>query len=66
MRADAAPSTALSLDGRRVLLTQSRDFMGPALEAVFRRLGARVVADPRPLAGDPGAAASVVADAGPV
>lgn len=54
----------VELDGRRVLLTQSRDFMGPALADVFRRRGAHVVADPRPLAGDPALAAAIVADAG--
>ena len=37
------------LDGKRVLLTQSKDFMGPALVAVFERLGATVVADERAL-----------------
>jgi len=58
--------STLDLRWRRVLLTQSQDFMGPALERVFRRLGADVVADPRPLGEDPGAAAAVVADAGRV
>jgi len=56
----------ISLEGRRVLLTQSREFMGPALAEVFTELGATVVTDSRPLAGDPEAAAAVVADAGPV
>lgn len=35
----------LSLAGKRVLLTQADDFMGPALREVFESLGARVIAD---------------------
>ncbi|MBL8352803.1 MAG: SDR family oxidoreductase [Burkholderiaceae bacterium] len=54
------------LDGKRVLVTQSQDFMGPALAEVFTRLGATVIADTRPLAGDPAAAAAAVAEAGAV
>ena len=53
----------LSLAGKRVLLTQSGDFMGPALAAAFATLGAEVVAEPRPLA-EPGAAEAIVAAAG--
>jgi NAD(P)-dependent dehydrogenase (short-subunit alcohol dehydrogenase family) len=37
-----------SLAGRRVLITQSNEFMGPALCEAFRFYGADVVADPRP------------------
>jgi 2-keto-3-deoxy-L-fuconate dehydrogenase len=55
----------LDLEGRRVLVTQSRDFMGPALVRVFGALGARVVADERALEA-PDSAAAVVAAAGPV
>ncbi len=54
------------LDGKRVLITQSQDFMGPALSAVFTRLGATVIADARPLADDPAAPAAMVAAAGDV
>lgn len=54
----------LNLRDRRVLITQSAEFMGPALERVFSALGAIVIADPRPLGGEAGLAARVVADAG--
>lgn len=54
-----------SLRGRRVLVTQSGAFMGPALSEVLAEHGAVVVADERPLA-DPCVAEAVVADAGPV
>ena len=37
-----------SLAGRRVLITQSNEFMGPALCEAFEFYGADVVADPRP------------------
>ena len=37
------------LDGKRVLLTQSNDFMRPALTEVFRDSGAEVIADPQAL-----------------
>ncbi|MEY2687839.1 MAG: hypothetical protein RL375_2037 [Pseudomonadota bacterium] len=57
---------ATRLDGKRVLLTQARDFMGPALIDVFTRLGAEVIADPRPLADDPALPAALVAEAGHV
>ncbi len=35
----------LDLSGQRVLLTQADDFMGPAMAAVFRELGAEIIAD---------------------
>jgi len=54
------------LDGKRILLTQSQDFMGPALADVFGRLGATVIGDPRPLADDPALPAAMVAAAGTV
>ena len=41
------------LDGKRVLLTQSNDFMGPALSEVFKESGAEVITDPRVLDQDP-------------
>jgi 2-keto-3-deoxy-L-fuconate dehydrogenase len=59
------PATPFTLDGRRVLVTQSDDFMGPALCEVFTELGATVVASARALDA-PGAAAEVVREAGPI
>jgi NAD(P)-dependent dehydrogenase (short-subunit alcohol dehydrogenase family) len=58
--------TSTRLDGKRVLLTQADDFMGPALVEVFTRLGAEVMADTRPLADDPALPAALVAEAGRV
>ena len=40
----------IDLQGRRVLITQSDDFMGPALARGFSALGAAVTADARTLA----------------
>jgi len=54
------------LDGKRILLTQARDFMGPALTEVFSRQGATVIADDSPLADDPARPAAIVAAAGQV
>jgi 2-keto-3-deoxy-L-fuconate dehydrogenase len=51
------------LSGKRVLITQSTEFMGPALCAVFAEQGADVVGSTVTLA-DPGAADAVVRDAG--
>ena len=56
----------INLTGRRVLITQSGDFMGPALERVFGALGAVVIADRRALGDDAGLARRVVEDAGVV
>jgi NAD(P)-dependent dehydrogenase (short-subunit alcohol dehydrogenase family) len=56
----------LALHGRRVLITQSGEFMGPALERVFSTLGATVIADPRALGEEPALAARVVEQAGQV
>ena len=56
----------LDLQDRRVLVTQSGEFMGPALERVFSALGAKVIADPRALADDTGLADRVVRDAGSI
>ncbi len=56
----------IDLTGRRVLITQSTEFMGPALGRVFTSLGAAVLADPRPLGDDAAMAAHVADDAGPV
>lgn len=54
-----------SLAGRRVLVTQSTEFMGPALCDVLAGCGADVVASPEPLA-EPAAASRVVREAGRV
>jgi 2-keto-3-deoxy-L-fuconate dehydrogenase len=54
-----------SLADKRVLITQSRDFMGPALCEGFEEHHATVIADERPLA-DRSAAQAVVAAAGHV
>lgn len=55
-----------TLHGRRVLITQSRDFMGPALARVFSALGAVVIADARALGNEPDLARQVIEDAGDV
>jgi len=49
-----------------VLVTQSDDFMGPALQRVFEALGADVRADPRSFGDQPALAARVVEEAGVV
>lgn len=54
-----------ALVGKRVLITQASDFMGPVLCEVFAEQGARVVRSDRPLS-EPDAAESVVAQAGDV
>jgi 2-keto-3-deoxy-L-fuconate dehydrogenase len=51
-----------ALAGRRVLITQATEFMGPALCEVFAEQGAQVIASTRDLA-PPDAAAEVVAQA---
>ncbi|MEQ1805431.1 MAG: SDR family oxidoreductase [Burkholderiaceae bacterium] len=56
----------IDLQGRRILLTQCNDFMGPALQRVFSELGAIVIADPRPLGDDAGMARRVVVEAGDI
>ena len=53
------------LQGKRVLITQADDFMGPVLCEVFAGHGATVIANTRSLV-DPDAAAAVVAAAGAV
>ena len=37
------------MTGRRVVVTQATDFMGPAIAEVFREEGAQVLADTRDL-----------------
>jgi NAD(P)-dependent dehydrogenase (short-subunit alcohol dehydrogenase family) len=49
-----------------VLLTQSEDFMGPALARVFGEQGATVIGDPRALDADPALPAALVQAAGRV
>jgi 2-keto-3-deoxy-L-fuconate dehydrogenase len=56
----------IDLQGKRVLVTQAQDFMGPALVRVFGALGAAVTADARPLGDDPALAERVVAEAGEI
>ena len=58
--------TTTRLDGKRVLLTQSNEFMGPALSDVFERSGAVVIADDRALAHDPALPGAIVHAAGRV
>ena len=55
----------LDLTGKRVLLTQAKDFMGPVLEEVFRELGATVIADHGPL-DHPARPAALIQEAGQV
>ncbi|TXH39067.1 MAG: SDR family oxidoreductase [Burkholderiaceae bacterium] len=54
-----------TLQGRRVLITQADDFMGPALCEAFRQQGATVIASTEPLI-DPEAPARIVREAGPL
>ena len=54
------------LDGKRVLLTQSREFMGPALVETFQALGAHVIADEHSLDQDPLVPQNIVQAAGQV
>lgn len=55
--------TALDLRGKRILVTQSETFMGPALCDVLAELGAEVIADARPLT-DPDLPEAIVRAAG--
>ena len=41
---------SINLTGKRVLLTQASDFMGPALAEVFRGCGADLIAADGPVA----------------
>ncbi len=54
-----------TLQGKRILVTQAREFMGPTLCEVLAEHGAEVIASTMPLT-DPGGAGSVVASAGRV
>lgn len=53
------------LQGKRVVVTQANDYMGPATVALFSREGADVLADTRDLT-QPGACESLIEDAGRV
>lgn len=53
----------LNLSGKRVLITQSDDFMGPVLSEVFAELGATVLADHGAL-DDPARPAQLIAESG--
>lgn len=57
--------SAINLSGKRVLVTQAAEFMGPALCKVLGEMGAEVVADVRPLL-DPDLPAAVVKAAGEI
>jgi 2-keto-3-deoxy-L-fuconate dehydrogenase len=48
-----------SLAGKRVLITQARDFMGPVLCEIFAAHGAQVIADPRTMDGGAAGEAAV-------
>jgi NAD(P)-dependent dehydrogenase (short-subunit alcohol dehydrogenase family) len=62
--ADAVPQVpVVSLQGKRVLITQAGEFMGPALCEVFAACGAQVIDDTSRLA-EPGAPAELIARAG--
>jgi 2-keto-3-deoxy-L-fuconate dehydrogenase len=55
-----------TLHDRRVLITQSEEFMGPALARVFAALGAVVIADRRAPGSEANMARRIVEDAGKV
>lgn len=51
------------LDGKRVVITQAEDYMGPATAALFAEEGAEVIADTRDLT-EPGACEALIEEAG--
>jgi 2-keto-3-deoxy-L-fuconate dehydrogenase len=53
------------LQGKKVLVTQAEDFMGPTLVEVLREQGAEVIADARALS-EPGSAEALIAEAGEI
>ena len=61
----AAMNGIVSLQGKRVLVTQSREFMGPALCEVLAEAGAELIADDSSLT-DPQAPAALLARLGRV
>ena len=60
---DHASNGLVSLRGKRILITQATEFMGPALCEVFTAAGADVIADDSDLL-EPAAPAALVAGAG--
>jgi NAD(P)-dependent dehydrogenase (short-subunit alcohol dehydrogenase family) len=62
MVGSASPVPVVNLQGKRVLITQAGEFMGPALCEVFAATGAEVIADSSPLV-EPGAPAGLIAAA---
>ncbi len=54
-----------SLTGKRILITQAKEFMGPMLCDVFAEQGGEVIPDTSALA-EPGAAEAAVETAGPI
>ena len=60
----AAMNGIVNLHGKRVLVTQSREFMGPVLCEVLAEAGAEVIADDSSL-DDPQAPAALLARAQP-
>ena len=60
-----AATAAGRLAGKRVVVTQADDYMGPATVALFRREGAEVMADRRDLT-RPGACEALIQEAGRV
>lgn len=56
---------AKRLAGKRVVVTEALDFMGPAVVDLFREEGAAVLADTRDLT-QPGSAGALIAEAGHV
>jgi len=60
-----APASLVNLHGKRVLITQADEFMGPALCEVFTAAGAEVFADVSSLV-EPDAPARLIAGAGHV
>jgi len=65
MGSGEATNGIVKLQGKRVLVTQSREFMGPALCEVLAEAGAEVIADDSPLT-DPLAPAALLARLGRV
>ena len=56
---------AARLQGKRVVITQADDYMGPATAALFAEEGAEVIADTRDLT-ESGACEALIAEAGRV
>ncbi len=63
--ADNDTGAGMRLEGKRVVVTQANDYMGPATCAVFSAEGAVVIPDTRDLTA-PGACEALIAEAGHV